>query len=557
MSERQPDPSAAMSDDDTRETERGADESFHADARNHEPHPAAEDREPDRDDSRHDRVETSGDTMPREVDPKPHREAKQEAGEAKRDGHEPSDEPPPPMPSKWPFIIAGLILLVLIAWSGYGHWQQHQDALATQQQTEDRVPDVKTVEAKLMDEPVPLILPGQTEAFDSASLFARATGYVAERKVDIGSRVKKGDLLIHIAAPDLDQQLAQAQAQLGQTQASLGQAQAQVAQADANLNLAKVTFARTNTLTQQGYETVQNHDNQQANLTSQQAALETAKSGIRVAEANIKAQGATVDRLKALASFENVVAPFTGVITARNVDVGDLLNADTASGTPMFTIARDDVLRVSVYVPQNGAIGIHEGLPATITVPQLPGRMFKGSVARSSVALTASSRSLMAEIDVPNPDGALRPGLYVTINIAVPRAQSEVEVPAEALIFNQHGMQVAVLDQDSKIRMQPVTIDRDLGTAVDLRDGLKGHEQIVVSPPSMLQTGSKVKATPQKQEQDQGGQPAQSQPAKTKGGQTGQDTQAQMDGADHPEKSPHNAQPQNKQAKVETRQKTD
>ena len=248
-------------------------------------------------------------------------------------------------------------------------------------------------------------LPGQSEAFQTANMFARATGYIAERRVDIGSRVKKGDLLVHIAAPDLDEQVAQAEAQLGQVEAALNQARAQVTQAQANLSLQTTNLARTNDLTQRGFETVQNQQTQQTTVQSQQANLATAEAGVKLAEANVRAQQASVDRLRALAAFENVVAPFDGVVTARNVDVGDLVNADTGSGTPMFTVEEDDVLRISVHVPQYSSAGIRDGLEAKHHLAQTPGRVFSGKVARSSVALLYSTRTLTTQVDVPNPTG--------------------------------------------------------------------------------------------------------------------------------------------------------
>ena len=297
-----------------------------------------------------------------------------------------------------------------------------------------------------------------------------ATGYIGERDVDIGSRVKKGDLLVRIVAPDLDAQLAQAVAQIGQSRAARVQAEAQVSQAEANMALAKVTYARTNQLTQQGYDTLQNRDNQQANVQSQQASVDSAKAGIGVADANIKAQQATIDRLQSLAEFKDVRAPFDGIVTSRSVDTGDLLNADSANNAPMFTIARDDVIRVTVRVPQSEALGVAEGIDAEVTVAQMPGRVFKGKVSRLSEALLYSSRTLTTEVDVPNPDGALRAGLYVSVTLQVPRSQPAISVPAEALLFNQHGMQVATAEGD-KAKLHDVSIFRDHGTSVDLKEG--------------------------------------------------------------------------------------
>jgi HlyD family secretion protein len=401
-----------------------------------------------------------------------------------------------PGPPKRLFFGVALVLAGLVAFGLYGHGQRDAEAARTQDETVNFVPSVRTAKVVAQTKPVDLTLPGQTRAFDSASIYARATGYIADRRVDIGSRVKQGDLLVRIAAPDLDRQLDQAIAQLAQQNAALVQAHAQVDQAQANLKLADVNFKRSDALMHRGFDTEQNRDTQQANLTTQQAALETAKAGVTLAQANVQAQQALVDRLRTLTSFEQVTAPFDGVVTRRNVDIGDLVNADNGSGTPMFTMDRDDVLRVSVDVPQSAAASIRNGLEAKVTVPQLPGQVFSGAVARSSVALMSASRTLTTEVDIPNQDGRLRAGLYVNATFAVPREKPDVMVPAEALIFDQEGLHVATVDNDQTIKMKTISIYRDFGKMVELREGLEDGEMVVLSPPARLHDGSKVRFTP-------------------------------------------------------------
>jgi HlyD family secretion protein len=407
-----------------------------------------------------------------------------------------NDHQAPPAPPRARIFLFVLIpALLLLGLGGYLHWRTYANAAEAQDRQRDFVPQVRVSEAKREDAAVKLTLPGQTEAFDTANLYPRATGYVAERHVDIGGRVRKGDLLLRIAAPDLDQQLAQAQAQIGQNEAAVAQAEAQVLSAEANTKLAKTTNDRTSTLASQGWETRQNADNTSANVSVQSAGIANARAGVAVAVANLKAQQATVDRLLALTAFEQVKAPFDGVITARNVDTGDLLTQDATGGNPMFSIARDDVLRIAVYVPQSSAIGIRDGLEAEVTVPEMPGRVFKGRVARSSVALQAASRSMLTEVDVPNPDGVLRPGLFVNVAFAIPRQAPAVVVPDEALVFNAGGLQVATVDSDGKVRFQKVSVYRDFGTSAELRDGLVGGETLVLSPPTELADGSRVQVT--------------------------------------------------------------
>lgn len=426
----------------------------------------------------------------RRDEPRPKEPARAGLERGKRDR-----APPPPPPRKRILLLVLVPVLALLGLGGYLHWQTYSAATQTQREQQDFAPPVRTATAQLVDKPVALSLPGQTEAFNVANLFPRATGYVAERRVDIGSRVRAGDLLLRIAAPDLDQQLEQAQAQLGQTQAAVLQAQAQLQSAQANTKLADVTKFRETTLAGQGWETKQNADNATANFSVQTAGIANAQAGIAVAAANLKAQQATVDRLRSLTAFERVTAPFDGVITARNVETGDLLTSDSSSGTPLFSIARDDVLRVAVYVPQSGAIGIRDGLEADVTVPELPGHVFKARVARSAVALQAASRSMLTEVDVANPDGALRPGLFANVAFSIPRQVPAVVVPDEALVFNAEGLRVATVEQDDTIKFRKVSIYRDFGTSAELHDGLRGGETLVLSPPTELVDGSKVKVS--------------------------------------------------------------
>ncbi|MBE7246901.1 MAG: biotin/lipoyl-binding protein, partial [Actinomycetospora chiangmaiensis] len=225
----------------------------------------------------------------------------------------------PPPPGKAPFFLLLLVGIGLVGYGAYGQWRRDGEATRTLDAIRNLVPRVRTVAAERADGPIDLTLPGETRPFLTAAIAARATGYIAERRIDIGSRVKAGDLLLRIAAPDLDQQLVQAQAQLGQLQAQAQQAQAQVEQAKANVTLANLTNNRTTTLADQGWASRQNADTSQASVLSQAATLAAAEAGVKVAAANIKAQEAAVERLRALTDFEQVVAPFDGVITTRNV----------------------------------------------------------------------------------------------------------------------------------------------------------------------------------------------------------------------------------------------
>lgn len=370
-------------------------------------------------------------------------------------------------------------LAIMVGWGVWIHAARDaaaQDALETRQ---NAVPVVRTMEVKTITSPRVIDLPGTMQAFDAATLYARATGYIAKRNVDIGSKVHEGDVLAVIAAPDLDQQLAQARAQLAQMQASL-------AQAEATRSLADVTNRRTSRLVVEGWSSRQQGDTDRTNFTSQTAA-------VRVAEANVQAQQAQVNRLAELTEFEKVTAPFSGVITARQIDTGSLVTADQTGGTPLFSIARTDVLRVQIYVPQEDVFGLHDGQDATVTVPQLPGRVFHGTVARNAGALDTGTRTLLVEVDVNNADAALSAGLYGIVHVQEARGAPVVIVPSEAVIFDRDGLSVAVVD-DGQVAIRHLDILADDGAQVEVRAGLQPGERVILNPPANLTGGMKVKS---------------------------------------------------------------
>lgn len=390
-----------------------------------------------------------------------------------------------------------LIALAGVGFVGYRTWSEPSRADVRPDAAQRGPVTLRVATAKRAGDSLDLTQTGTTQAFDTASLYPRATGYIAERRIDIGSRVRKGDLLYRISAPDLDQQLAQAQSQVVQLQAALAQANAMVDQAEANRHLADVTNKRTSTLAGTGVATAQNADTARAGVLTQGANLAAAKANVKVAEANIAAQEAQVARLKVLTGFEEIRAPFDGVITARTVDVGDAVTADTNTGPPLATLVRDDVLRMAVNVPLYAADGVRDGLPARIEVAQIPGKIFPGTVSRSSSALLYASRILVTQVDIPNPTHELQAGLYITATLSIPRPAPVVSVPNDCLIFDQDGTRVAVLEPAGHeafvVRMRPVTIVRQGDTGLELRAGLEGGEQVVVAPPASLRDGEPAK----------------------------------------------------------------
>jgi RND family efflux transporter MFP subunit len=369
------------------------------------------------------------------------------------------------------------LLAVLVAGGVMEQTSQRAEAVDTLQAMRAAVPIVRVVAVKAVDTPRQIDLTGTMQPFDSATLFARATGYISQRNVDIGSHVHKGDVLAVISAPDLDAQLAQARGQLAQMEASLVQSQA-------NRDLAHATNNRTTQLVQQGWDSKQQGDTDRLNLASQIAA-------VAVARANVQAQQAQVDRLQQLTDFEHVVAPFNGVITARQIDVGSLVSADATSGSPLFSIARTDVLRVQVYVPQDAYFGLKDGEQATVTVPELPGQVFHGTVTRNASVLQQQTRTLLTEVDVDNASGKLTGGLYGIIHLDVPRQEPVFIVPAQAVIFDQGGLSAAVY-RDGRLQLRHLDLAADDGAQVEVRSGLQPGDQVILDPPVDAADGMRV-----------------------------------------------------------------
>jgi RND family efflux transporter MFP subunit len=377
------------------------------------------------------------------------------------------------------FALAGLLVLAgglsLGAWR---HYSQQWQVTVTAERQRDLVPTVRVAKARAADSEMTISLPGTTLAFAAANIFARASGYVEMRKVDIGDPVKAGDLLAQITAPELDHQISQAQATLAQNQATLQQVHA-------SRDLAQVTGDRDSTLVQKGWLTPQQGDTDRLTLAAQRAAS-------AAAEQTIAAQEALIRVLTQQKDYQSVVAPFDGIITQRNIDIGSLVSAGS---TFMFTLMQSDVIRVWVHVPQDAAFGVAPGIDAVIRVPELPDRTFSGKVTRLAKALAPGTRTLLTEIDVPNPDGALSPGLYLTVELHIPRKTPSVIVPAEATVFNGQGLQVAVIENGSA-RFRKVTVARDFGTEVELRDGIQPGDEVILQPMVDLADGSKVQAAP-------------------------------------------------------------
>jgi len=394
----------------------------------------------------------------------------------------PAEEERHPEPrggGRWLGFSALLTLIAALAYGGFRYEMQRLETAATSKQQADFVPSLRVGTVKASDSTMLVTLPATTSAFTQANIFARASGYIDKRNVDIGDHVKAGQLLAQITAPELDHQIAQAEATLGQTQATLRQNQA-------NADLANVTWQRDKPLVDKGWVTRQQGDVDRLGLEAQRAT-------VGVAQSNIAAQQAQLAVLRQQKDYQRVVAPFDGVITQRNIDVGSLVQADATSGTFMFTIMQTNVIRTRVYVPQDQAFGLAPGAEADIRVPEIPGRTFPGKVTRLADALSPGTRTLLTEIDVPNADEALFPGVYCTVDLHIPRKVPSLIIPAEAIVFGADGLHVAVLE-DGTAHFRKVTVTRDFGTTVAVSGGVNVGDQVILNPPVDLADGSKVQA---------------------------------------------------------------
>ena len=396
-------------------------------------------------------------------------------------GLPPKSKPPAKRRRSWGGALSALTVLLALAGAlAYGatrHAAQQRDVLETAARQRALVPTVRVATVRASDPISAISLPATTQAFASANINARASGYIDTRKVDIGDHVKKDQLLVQITAPELDHQISQAEATLAQNRAS-------VLQVQANLDLARITWARDKPLVEKGWAT-----QQQGSIDVQN--IKALEANLAVMEANVAAQQAQLGVLRQQKAYQRVVAPFDGVITQRNVDVGSLVQADPSGGTFLFTLMQRNVIRTQVFVPQDQAFGLRPGVEAVIRVPEIPGRTFPGKVTRLADALQPGTRTLLTEIDVPNPDGALAPGIYCTVELHIPRKVNSLLVPSEAIIFGRDGLQLAVVDNGS-VRLNAVSVVRDMGTTLEVNDGVKAGDQVILNPSVDLAQGSRV-----------------------------------------------------------------
>jgi RND family efflux transporter MFP subunit len=379
---------------------------------------------------------------------------------------------------------------------------------------------VSLVPAKATANTSELELPGNTEPINVARIYARASGYIRERRADIGTRVKAGQVLAIIESPEVDQQLdqgkanlqqaraalAQAQSNLDQARAGVNQANANIVQARANEEIAQTTNDRWSRLVSRGVLPKQAGDERRTTLAARQAETQAAiaanktadaivvarQADVTAAQAAIEAQAANVRRLEQLQGFERVLAPFDGVVSERKVERGDLVAADAGGDRNLFTVVQGNVLRIKVSVPQTYAIDLRPGQAAEVTVKERPGQIFHGTVARTADALDPSSRTLLSEVQVDNRSGELLPGMYSQVKFALPRTRPIILVPGNTIVANSGGTRVVTVGSDDRAHYAPVQLGRDLGTEVEIVTGLTGKERLVMNPADTLTEGQQV-----------------------------------------------------------------
>jgi RND family efflux transporter MFP subunit len=440
------------------------------------------------------------------------RELEQERQKSHKQEHKPER---PRSRTLWLIGLALIVVLLLAFFLGYLPSHEREKKLAEEAKKEQAaLPVVSVTEAKRSSSNTQLLLPGNVQAIVEAPLLARADGYLKKRYVDIGDRVRKGQELGEIEAPDLDQQVAQGRAQLSQAQAAETQANSNLNQGKANEELARVSAVRWANLFKRGAVASQENDTYQTNYQAQQANVAALTQAVSGAQENIRAAKANVDRLIALQDYEHVRAPFDGVVTYRNVDVGALIST---GNTLLFRVAQVDRLLTYIYVPQANAASVQVGQQAELVALQLPNRHFIGTITRTAQEFDSNTRTLLTEIQLPNPERILLPGMYVDVTLNNASPNPPIVIPGDALLVRSNGTQVAVAEQDPQAQQQndaqqqnekvihlvPVAVGRDFGTEIEILSGLKEGDLVVVNPNDDVREGAKVKIQGSKENPDQ------------------------------------------------------
>ena len=394
--------------------------------------------------------------------------------------------------------LSVFLIILLLGAAGVVTWgiqARVRTAAAVKQQTLDlAIPTVSVALPKrgaMKDE---VVLPGNIQAYTDSPIYARASGYLKQWHVDIGTRVKAGQVLAELDAPELDQQVRQAEAALAQSRAALEQARATHEQGRTNEDLARVTAQRWNNLLAKGAVSRQENDQYQAQYQSQISNVQALEKAINAGQSTVSSAEANLARLRELQGYKLVKAPFDGVITARNTDVGALVNA--GNGGPaqeLFHMASTSRLRVFVRLPQVYSRSAVSGVEAELVLSEYPGRRFAGKLARTAAAIDPGTRTLLTEIDVDNQSGALLPGAYAAVHLKLPAAAPSLILPVNALLFRTEGLQVGVVSQEGRVELVNVILGKDYGTEVEVVSGIGESDRVIVNPPDSLTSGVTVR----------------------------------------------------------------
>jgi RND family efflux transporter MFP subunit len=388
-------------------------------------------------------------------------------------------------------IVLGVLLLLGLAFfAGYLPMTKRNTLIINEATERERsLPRVEVVTVGHSSRNSGLELPGNIQAVTEAPILARADGYVKQRAADIGDRVRAGQMLAVIEAPELDEQVRQAQANVTQAKSGVDQAAASLRQGEAELELARVTAKRWGNLVSDGSVSIQENDQYQAQYKAKISNVEALRQSLSMQHGAVAAAEANLARLQNMKNYRVVVAPFDGVITLRNVDSGALVNNGS---TLLFRIAQTGALRIYVNVPQTFSNAIHKGDAAKIAVSNVPGKEFEGTVARTANSLDPASRTLLVEIHVPNPSGMLLPGMYAQVELTALRANPPLLIPSDALIAGSDGTQVAIVRPNHKLHLQSVGVGRDFGDKLEVNSGLKAGDTIVANPGDVAHEDTEV-----------------------------------------------------------------
>lgn len=416
-------------------------------------------------------------------------------------------------------IAVALVIVVVAAWlAGYlPRRSEEAAAAAAADQVRNDIPFVSTAVARSAPSDTEIVLPGSVSAVAEASIYSRASGYVSKRYVDLGDRVKQGQILAEIDAPDLDQQVAGARAAVAQARQQLGISNASLIQAESQRDLAKSTLARYEGLIKDGAVARQDYETQISTAKSAEALVEAQKANISAADENVRQAQANLDRVLALQEYKNIRAPFAGVVTARNVEVGYLISSNgggqgtspvaqagssqsvPAFGNELFRVAQPDMLRVFIGVPQSSTSALQIGMPAAITFAERPGQEFPGKVTRTSGTLDPAARTMTTEVQIPNSAGKLFPGMYASVHLQVHRDAPPLLIRGDAVIANASGVQVAVLHDApqgggaKQVHMTPIQSGRDYGIDIEILSGLQPGAMVVANPSDVVREGAIVR----------------------------------------------------------------